>query len=72
LLKKINVLLCFSENYTLQAEVLITSILSSKSPNEHFNIHCFVPSFEKSATKELERLVGIMISLQYISMMFLY
>ncbi|MDR1434731.1 glycosyltransferase family 8 protein [Candidatus Endomicrobiellum devescovinae] len=58
--EKINVLLCFSENYTIQSEVLITSILSSKSPNEHFNIHCFVPNFEKSATKEVERLVGIM------------
>ncbi|MDR1942598.1 MAG: hypothetical protein LBQ04_00530, partial [Endomicrobium sp.] len=58
--EKINVLLCFSQNYTIQSEVLITSILSSKSPNEHFNIHCFVPNFEKSATKELKRLVGIM------------
>ena len=58
--EKINILLCFSQNYTLQAEVLIASVLSSKSPKEHVNIHCFVPNFEKSATKELKRLVGIM------------
>jgi lipopolysaccharide biosynthesis glycosyltransferase len=58
--EKINVLLCFSENYTLQTEVLIASILSAKLPKEHLNIHCFVPNFEKSATKELEKLVGIM------------
>jgi lipopolysaccharide biosynthesis glycosyltransferase len=34
--------------YTIQAEVLIASIFSSKLSKEHFNIYCFVYNFEKA------------------------
>ncbi|MDR1434545.1 hypothetical protein [Candidatus Endomicrobiellum devescovinae] len=55
--EKINVLLCFSENYTIQSEVLITSILSSKSPNAHFNIYCFSPDSNLNTYHSLKKIV---------------
>jgi lipopolysaccharide biosynthesis glycosyltransferase len=57
LAEKINVLVCFSENYTFQAEVLITSLLSSKSPNEHFNIYCFSPDSNLNTVSSLKKIV---------------
>ncbi|MDR1104272.1 MAG: glycosyltransferase family 8 protein [Endomicrobium sp.] len=55
--KQMDILLCFSDNYKFQAETLIMSLLSSKLPQEHYNINCFTPDIEEGKIQELNGLV---------------
>jgi lipopolysaccharide biosynthesis glycosyltransferase len=57
---KIDVLLCFSDSYTFQSKVTITSILVSKEPEEKFIIHCFSPDLSRENMLYLKNVVSIL------------